>query len=82
MMKTMTLHQQMKGEIFFLIKTSHKTLTFGPYFLFCFSSSKGNSEEEAGSDQFVDCTISPPPYAKNDEQKNVLNGIDADSDAS
>jgi hypothetical protein len=46
-----------------------------------FSSSKGNSEEETnsnGGDQFVDCTVSPPPDAKNDE---IFNGVDDEVDA-
>lgn len=45
---------------------------------FLISSSKGNSEEETnsnGGDQFVDCTISPPPDAKNEEES--INGIDS-----
>lgn len=44
-------------------------------FLIYFSSSKGNSEEETNSnDNFVDCTVSPPPDAKNDDHS--LNGIE------
>jgi len=45
------------------------------------SSSKGNSEEETnsnGGDQFVDCTVSPPPDAKNDE--HLFNGIEFETD--
>lgn len=43
-----------------------------------YSSSKGNSEEETnsnGGDQFVDCTISPPPDAKNEYEP--MNGDDS-----
>lgn len=46
--------------------------------IFIFSSSKGNSEEETnsnGCDQFVDCTISPPPDAKNEDEP--MNGDDS-----
>lgn len=52
------------------------------FLIFLFSSSKGNSEEETnsiGGDQFVDCTISPPSEAKNNE--NALNGDELDETA-